>query len=63
LPRPGRFILDWLHAREAVDCCILLDGDAREFPDPPPAEPILAPTHTDIGDEEAQRRLRARRTR
>jgi hypothetical protein len=46
-----------------VDCGILLDGETREFPDPPAAELILAPTHADIGDEEAQRRLRARRTR
>jgi hypothetical protein len=63
LPRPGRSILDWLHAHEAVDCGSLLDGETREFPDPPAAELILAPTHADIGDEEAQRRLRARRTR
>ena len=50
-------ILDWLRAHEAVDCCIL-DDDAREFPDPPPAELILAPTHAGIGDEETQRRVR-----
>ena len=50
-------ILDWLRTHEAVDCCIL-DDDAREFPDPPPAELILAPTHAGIGDEETQRRVR-----
>ena len=50
-------ILDWLRAHEAVDCCIL-DDDAREFPHPPPAELIIAPTHAGISDEETQGRLR-----
>ena len=42
-PRGPRYesILWWLHLNPSVTDYIILDDDAKEFPDPPPAELLL----------------------
>jgi len=61
VPRGPRYasILQWLNGHRSVSSYRILDDEAKEFPDPPPAQLLLCHPDTGIYDWRVRRELRA----